>query len=183
MISLRSKITQKILSFFFLHEKEKFYINDLARILREDPSNVYKKLLEIRQEGIISNEFQGKERYFFLNKKFPLLKEYKKITLKKFGFEKLLKDKLKELKGEDIDSVYIFGSYAKNQLSTESDIDILVVGRIDTLKLQKKINEIQKITGREINAVEITKKEMRDRKKQGDPFLSEVFSGKFIKII
>lgn len=98
MISLRSKIVQKTLNLFFLNEKEKFYINELSTKIKEDPSNVHKKLLELKDEGILSDEFQGKERYFFLNKNYPFLREYKKIILKGIGFEKILKDKLKNLK-------------------------------------------------------------------------------------
>lgn len=135
MISLRSKITQKVLNLFFLNEKEKFYVNELAKLIREDPANVYKKLLELKKEGLLSDEFLGKERYFFLNPKYPFLKEYKKIILKGLGFEKILKEKLKKVKG--VESVYIFGSYAKNKLSFESDIDLLIVGDFDTFKLQK----------------------------------------------
>jgi len=181
MISLRSKITRKVLNLFFLNEKESFYVNELAKLLKEDPSNLYKKLLELKEEGILSDEFRGKERYFFLNPKYPFLKEYKKIILKGLGFEKILKEKLSKLEG--IDSVYIFGSYAKNKLSTESDIDLLIVGDFDTLKLQKTLLEIQKLTGREINSIELTKKEFEKRKKEKDPFLKDIFSKKYIKIL
>ena len=181
MISLRSKTTQKILNLFFLNEKEKFYINELAEKIKEDPANVHKKLIELKKEGVLSDEFSGKERYFFLNTKYPFLKEYKKIILKRLGFEKILKEKLNKLKG--IDSVYIFGSYAKNRLSLESDIDILIVGDFDTLKLQKTLLEIQKLTGREINSIELTKKEFEKRKKKKDELLADIFSSKYIKIL
>ena len=90
MISLRSKITKKVLNLFFLNEKEKFYINELAGKIKEDPANVHKKLLELKKEGILSDEFSGKERYFFLNKKFPFLKEYKKIILQKNPQRKII---------------------------------------------------------------------------------------------
>jgi len=181
MISLRSKITQKILNLLFLNEKEKFYVNELAKLIKEDPANVYKKLIELKEEGLLSDEFLGKERYFFLNPKYPFLKEYKKIILKGLGFEKILKEKLSKLKG--IDSVYIFGSYAKNRLSLESDIDLLIVGDFDTLKLQKTLLEIQKLTGREINSIELTKKEFEKRKKKKDELLADIFSSKYIKIL
>ena len=173
MISLRSKITQKILNLFFLNEKEKFYINELAGKIKEDPANVHKKLIELKKEGVLSDEFSGKERYFFLNTKYPFLKEYKRIILKGFGFEKTLKEKLNKLKG--INSVYIFGSYAQNKLSSESDIDVLIVGDFDTLNVQKVILEIQKLTGREINSIELTKKEFEKRKKEKDEFLADIF--------
>lgn len=181
MISFRSKITQKILNLFFLNEKERFYINELAKLLKEDPANIHKKLLQLKKEGILSDEFSGKERYFFLNPKYPFLKEYKKIILKGFGFEKILKEKLSKLEG--IDSVYIFGSYAENKLSLESDIDVLIIGNADTIELQKLLVGIQKLTGREINSIEFTKKEFEKRKKQKDELLNDIFSKKYIKIL
>jgi len=181
MISLRSKITQKILNLFFLNETEKFYINELAEKIKEDPANVHKKLIELKKEGVFSDEFLGKERYFFLNPQYPFLKEYKKIILKGFGFEKILKEKLGKLKG--IESVYIFGSYAENKLFLESDIDVLIVGDFDTLSVQKVILEAQKLTGREINSIELTKKEFEKRKKKKDEFLVDIFSKKYIKIL
>ncbi|MBI4692365.1 MAG: nucleotidyltransferase domain-containing protein [Candidatus Terrybacteria bacterium] len=181
MISLRSKIAQKMLNFLLLNKEEKFYINELAKLLGEDPSNLYKKLLEFKKEGLLLDEFQGKERFFFLNKKYPFLKEYEKIILKGFGFEKILKDKLKSIKG--VESVYIFGSYVKNHLSSESDIDLLIIGDFDTLKLQKALLEIQKSTGREINSIELTKKEFEKKKREKDYFIENIFSGKIIKII
>lgn len=181
MISLRSKITQKILNLFFFQEKERFYVNELAKIVKEDPANVHKKLIELKREGLLSDQFQGKERYFYLNKKYPFFKEYKKIILKGLGFEKILKERLKKIKG--IDSGYIFGSYVENKLSSESDIDLLIIGDFDTLKLQKEILKIQKLTAREINSIELTKKEFEKRKKEKDPFLKDIFSKKYLKIL
>lgn len=181
MISLRSKITQKILNLFFLNEKEKFYINELAKKIKEDPANVHKKLVELKKEGVFSDEFSGKERFFFLNQKYPFLKEYKKIVLKGVGFEKILKEKLEKIKG--VESVYIFGSYAKNKLSLESDIDVLIIGNLNILELQKTLVEIQKLTGREINSIELTKEELNKRKRKKDPFLEDIFSKKYIKIL
>ena len=181
MLSLRSKITRKILNLFFLNRKERFYINELAKLLKEDHSNIHKKLIELRKEGILSDEFSGKERYFFLNSKYPFLKEYRKIILKGFGFEKILKEKLSKLRG--VDSAYIFGSYAQNRLSLESDIDLLVIGDVDSLKLQKTLLDIQHFSGREINPIELTKREFEKRRKENDSFLEDIFSKKYIKII
>ncbi len=181
MISLKSKIARKILTLFFLNKGERFYINELAKTIKEDPSNVYKKLFQLKEEKIILDEFQGKERFFFLNKKYPLLKEYKKIVLKGLGFETTLREKLRKIKS--IKAAYLFGSYAKGKLSTESDIDLLVVGDFKTIELQKALLEIQKFIGKEINSVEMSEKEFNKRKKEKDGFLTDVFSQKYIKIL
>jgi len=181
MFLLRSKVANKILNLFFLNEEEHFYINEIAKLIEEDPSNVYKKLIELKKLGILFDEFQGKERYFSLNKKYPLLKEYKKIILKENGFEKNLKDEFEKIKG--IESVYVFGSYVNQKLSLESDIDILVIGNFDIIKFQKAVLKIQKLINREINSVEFTKEEFQKRKKNKDPFLEDIFSKKYIKIL
>jgi predicted nucleotidyltransferase len=181
MISLKSKISQKILNLLFLNENERFYVNELAKNIDEDPSNVYKKLIELKKQNIISDEFSGKERFFFLNKNYPLLKEYKSIVLKGVGFEKNLKEGLEKIEG--VDSAYIFGSYARNNLSEESDIDILVVGNFNAVELLEIISKIQKMSGREINVVDFSKKEFDEKLKNKDNLLKDIFSNKYIKII
>lgn len=181
MVSLKSKITQKILNLLFLNEKERFFINELAKIIGEDPSNVYKKLIELKKEGIISDDFQGRERYFFINKEYRFLKEYKNIILKDVGFEKILKEKLKLVKG--VKSVYIFGSYAKDKMTSESDIDVLVIGGFKTIELQKALVDIQRLSGKEINSVELSEKDFKRKLKEKDTFIKDIFNGKNIKII
>jgi len=181
MISLRSKITQKILNLLILNDNERFYINELAKIINEEASNVHKKLVELEKEGIIADDYQGKERFFYINKKYKFLKEYKNIILKGVGFEKILKEKLKQIKG--IESVYIFGSYAKNKMSEESDIDILVVGSFKTTELQRVLLEVQKLSGREINSIELLNNEFAKKMEEKDELLIDIFSKEHIKII
>ncbi len=181
MVSLRSKITQKVLSFLFLHQDERFYINELSREIKEDVSNVYKKLKELKRVGILGDEFQGNQRYFFINKQFPFLKEYESIILKGVGFEKILNDKLKIVSG--IEEAYLFGSYIKDKLSLGSDLDILIIGDFDGLKLQKALILVQSLIGREINSVELSRKEFWDKRKNKDPFLEDIFSGEYKRIL
>jgi len=181
MISLRSKITQKILNLLILNDNERFYVNELAKIIKEYPANVHKKLVELEKEGIIADDFQGMERYFYINKNYKFLKEYKNIILKGVGFEKILKEKLKQVKG--VESAYIFGSYAKNKMSDESDIDVLVVGNFKTAELQKVLLEVQKLAGREINSIELLNNEFENKMKEKDELLIDIFSKEHIKII
>ena len=89
MISLRSKVTIKILNYFFINPDARHYINELARILNLDPKNVDTKLKELEKEGLLKSEFSGKQRYFYLSKKYPLLKEYRQIV--RYSTQKLTK--------------------------------------------------------------------------------------------
>mgnify|MGYP001240425611 CR=1 FL=1 len=94
MFSLRSQITIKILGFFFLNPTQKLYINELAEKIKADPGNLFRKLKELEAEGILLSETRGREKFFGLNKNYPLLKEIKKTFEAKYGLPNLLKQKL-----------------------------------------------------------------------------------------
>ena len=90
MISLRSQWTSKLLTYLFLHETESYYVNELARILGCDRGNLVRKLNELAKEGLLKSEFRGNQKYYSINKSFPLRKEYRAMLQKTFGLEEIL---------------------------------------------------------------------------------------------
>lgn len=181
MHNFKSKITQKVLDYFFLNKNAKHYINELANILDIDPGNLFRKLKELELDGILSSESQGNQKYFFLNKKYPLLTEIEKVYNSKFGLIKSFKDRLNDLQG--LKSAYIFGSYANGNFSNESDLDILLIGEHSTIAAKRIILPLQKTLKREINIIDLTEKELKNKLNKKDEFLSHIFSNKNIKIL
>lgn len=181
MISLRSKVTIKLLDYYFLNPDAQVYINELARILELDPKNTETKLKEMEKEGLFKSEFRGKQRYFFLAKDNPVLEHYRQIFLKTHGIEKRLKDALSGIKG--IKEAYLFGSYAGNKMDSSSDIDMLVIGTHSVLELQRIVVKLQKDTGREFNVTNLSPKEFAAKKKDKNHFINSVFKTKTIRLI
>lgn len=181
MISLRSKITIKLLDYYFLNPDAEVYINELARILEIDPKNTETKLKELEKEGLFKSEFRGKQRYFFLAKDNPVLEHYRQIFLKTRGIEKRLKDALNGIKG--IKEAYLFGSYASNNMDSSSDIDLLAIGTHSVLELQRALTKLQKDTGREFNVMNLSEKEFEKKRKNKDPFINSIFKTKIISLI
>jgi len=180
MLSLRSKISQKVLNYFMLQQGAERYVSDLARTIQVENGNLTRKLIELEKEGILKSHWQGNQRYYSLNNHFSLLKEYKSIVLKTLGLEQILKDSLSKISG--IKKAIIFGSYAQDKMDSHSDIDLLVVGNHSTVGLQKAIADVQKTIQREINAVSMSLQEYA-KKKGSDPFLKSIETKKSIKII
>ncbi len=180
MISLRSKIAVKVLGYFFLNPESQNYINELAKILSLDPGNLARKLDELENIGIISSRRQGNQRYYFLNKKYPLLREVKKIFDAKFGLPRLVQNKIKDLKG--LNRAYIFGSFPKGAVGENSDIDLLLVGSHSALEAKKNLLPLEKEIGREINIVDMGQKEFERAQAGGDPFIKNIFSDKIIEL-
>ncbi|MFH1459346.1 MAG: nucleotidyltransferase domain-containing protein [Candidatus Omnitrophota bacterium] len=181
MISLRSKVTIKLLDYYFLNPEAQVYINELARILELDPKNTETKLKEMEKEGLFKSEFRGKQRYFFLAKDNPVLKHYRQIFLKTYGIEKRLKDALSGIKG--LREAYLFGSYASNKMDSSSDIDLLAIGTHSVLELQRVATKWQKDTGREFNVTNLNSQEFAAKKKDKNHFINSVFKTKTIRLI
>jgi len=180
MLSLRSKISQKVLNYFYLQQGAETYVSNLSRSLHIEVGNLTRKLNEIEKEGVLKSRWQGNQRYYSLNKSFPLFKEYKNIVLKTIGLEQILKAALSNISG--IKKAVIFGSYAQNKMDSHSDVDLLVIGAHNTIDLQRAISDIQKSIQREINAVNMSLPEYT-KKKKNDPFLKSIEAKKSIKII
>lgn len=180
MVSLRSKISQKVLSYFMLQQGAETYVSNLSRSLHIEVGNLTRKLNELEKEGILKSRWQGNQRYYSLNKDFSLFKEYKNIVLKTIGLEQILKTSLNKISG--IKKAVIFGSYAQDKMDSHSDIDLLVIGDHSTIDLQRAVADIQKSIQREINAVSMSFQEYTQKKGKA-PFLKSVEAKKSIKII
>lgn len=181
MISMRSKVTKELLNYFFLHPEESLFVNEISRKLDLDKRNLVKKLKELEEEGIFQSEAKGNQKIYSINKSFSLFNEYKQIVFKTIGIENKLRETLKKVEG--VEAAYLFGSYAKNELDTHSDIDLLVIGEHKAIPLQKHINRVQKQIDREINIVNMDKKEFDDRKRRKDPFIENILKEKHIEVI
>lgn len=181
MISLKSKITAKLLNYLFINPEEKLYVNELVSKLGVDKRNLAKKLKELEKEGILNSQIRGNLKFYSINKNYPLYTEYKRIIIKTMGLEEALRKILKETKG--VKESYIYGSYAKDTMEVHSDIDLLVVGRHNVISLQKKLNKLQKNIDREINVINMDEQELKKRVKSKNPFILGILKGKHIRII
>ena len=181
MISLRSKITKKLLNYFFLHKSSKLYINQMTRLLKVDHGNLVRKLQKLEKEGILKSEFKGNQRYYSLNPDYPLIKEYQAIVFKTIGIEAELRSAFSRIKG--IKHLYIFGSYARDHMEADSDIDILIVGTAPHLYIEEVVSRLQKKVRREINVIDFDEVEYQSKIKNDDPFIKDILENPHIKII
>ncbi|MFC1809135.1 nucleotidyltransferase domain-containing protein [Candidatus Omnitrophota bacterium] len=181
MVSLRSIITKKILSYFYINPESSLYVNEMERILNLDKRNLVKKVKELEEEGLIVSNQRGNMKFYSVNTEYPLYNEYRKIVMKTAGFEDQLKSLLK--KDAKISAAYIYGSYAKDSMDATSDIDLLVIGGHSIVSLQKRVNALQREIDREINVVSMDEKEWTERKTEKDPFIIGILKGKHVKVI
>ncbi|MCX5679333.1 MAG: nucleotidyltransferase domain-containing protein, partial [Candidatus Omnitrophica bacterium] len=140
-----------------------------------------KKIRELEREGILSHETRGNLKLYSINRKYPLYQEFRKIIMSTTGFEEQFRRLLRKIGG--IKDAYIYGSYAKNTMDAHSDIDVLVVGSVGAIALQKRIHKLQGDLNREINVTIMDQAELERRISGKDPLISGILKHEHIKVL
>lgn len=175
---IRSKTTRKILAILFSNPADKFYMRQLERIIDEPISAVRRELKKLEKAGFLITSDEGRLKYFSVNKANPIYEELKKIVLKTQSIGETLRSLVKKTAGIKI--AFIYGSVAKGGESVKSDIDLMIIGDIDGVKLHSRINEIEDKIKRPINYNLINEKEFKTKKSD---FLKRVLKEKKIFLI
>lgn len=181
MIDLRSNLRRTLLTHYFAHPSARLYVRELAGLLGVDPTNLSRELSRLEQEGLFQSELRGKQRYYTLNRKYPLFKEVFSILQRTIGVAPTLTDALKKVPG--IESAYLYGSFAKEQVDAASDIDVLIVGTPAAPELAVAVSRLEKLLHREVNYTVIAAQELKRKLSGHDPFLTDIWNGKRVELI
>jgi predicted nucleotidyltransferase len=177
-ILFNTKLRKKLLTYSFTHPDEQFYVRELSALIDEDPGNLSRELRKLEEEGLYASTVKGKEKFYSLNKNYPLFLELKTIISKTEGVEGSLKNVVSKYKG--ISCAFIYGSYAKNKENKTSDIDLVVVGKFPHGEFTRDIRGLESKLSREINFTYYNKEEFAAEKRKNGGFLNLVLKNKNI---
>jgi predicted nucleotidyltransferase len=181
MLDFRSKARQHLLAYYFTNPTARHHLRELAEQLSVDPSNLSKELARLEREGLFRSEVSGRQKYFQLNRKYPLFDEVRKIVAKTIGAAPVIGRSLKRIEG--IDKAYLYGSFARNQQDAASDIDVLMIGAPREEALAQAMRRLERQLGREINYTVLTPKEFESRRARKDAFLENVWHNKRVPLM
>ncbi|MDD5686743.1 MAG: nucleotidyltransferase domain-containing protein [Elusimicrobia bacterium] len=178
MLTFKTKLVKKLLTYSFTHPDENYYVRELALLINEDVGNLSRELRKLAEEGIYKSYIRGKLKIYSLNKKYSLYKEIKQIVFKTEGVEGSIKEIVSEFK--NIELAFIFGSYAKDKERKTSDVDLILVGDLSKSDFTRKIRDLETKLNREINFNVYTKEEFNKEKSKKGGFLNLVLDDKII---
>lgn len=181
MFDFRSKARQRLLAFYFTNPAARHHLRDLAQRLGIDPSNLSKELGRLEHEGLFRSEVSGRQKYFQLNRKYPLFDEMRRVVAKTIGAPSAIAQSLTKIDG--IEEASLFGSFARNQQDAASDIDVLIIGAPPEQTLAQAMRKLEQQLGREINYTVLTPKEFALRRARKDAFLENVWHNKRVPLI
>jgi predicted nucleotidyltransferase len=163
-----------ILEKFFNDSEKSYYLHEMGRLIGKKPGVFQRDINKLVENGILDSNYQANSRFFKLNKQYPLYAEIKSIFFKTIGIEKKLKDALKEIK--NIEIAFIFGSFARNNEDSISDVDLMIIGNPDENLLVVKISKIESLIDREINYHIFSLNDWREKIKENNSFLKNICS-------
>jgi len=176
-----SKIREKLLTQLFSHTDRSFYVRELHELINEDATNISRELKKLEELGLVICQPMANIKYYQANADSPIFHELKNIILKTNGVAGILKSILSVYQG--IELAFIYGSIAKGQENTNSDVDLLIVGKFDQDKLNDQIAQVEENLLREINYISYEPQEFQEKIHKKNGFIKDILTGEKIILI
>ncbi|MEW6585932.1 MAG: winged helix-turn-helix domain-containing protein [Nitrospirota bacterium] len=171
-----SSIRAEILSLLLNSPDEQFYIREVAKLLRKNPSGIKRELDNLEKMGIVTSEKIVNLKYFQANKESPLFSELKNLITKSLGLPGALKAVLRAAGAK---GAFIYGSYAEGD--NGGAVDLFVIGASSSLT--RELKDLERRFEQKISCRMMDEDEYRLKKKKGDSNLKKILSGKRITLI
>ncbi|RLG20168.1 hypothetical protein DRN67_00680 [Candidatus Micrarchaeota archaeon] len=173
----KSKTTTRLLELLLFSKP--LHLREISRRIDITPIYVKKELETLEQLGLVSSKKVGNLCIWGINRRSPIYKDIKNLFLKTESLGALLQNAFKR---SAIDYAIIYGSFAKGTENEKSDIDLLLVGKINQSSLMRIISVAERKTGREINYVLWTKAEFLKNAQEGHHLLINIIKNPLIMI-
>lgn len=178
---ITSSARVKVIKLLLLNEDQRYYQREIAELAGLPVRAVQREGAKLAEIGLLRRIEDGNRVYFQANPACPIFPELKRILLKTVALEFLLSESLS--RDGQIEVAFIYGSYAANQESSTSDVDLFVIGSILSRELSTAVRPVQADIQREINYHLVTPQEFRERLNKGDGFLRNVLEGPKIFVV
>ena len=178
---IASSARVKILKLLLLNEGKRYYQREIAELAGLPVRAVQRETGGLTEIDLLHRTRDGNRVYFQVNPACSIFPELKHILLKTIAIDSLLSD---TLNGDGrIQIAFIYGSYAANEETVTSDIDLFVVGSISGRQLSAALRPVQTEIQREVNYHLVTPEEFQQRIDDEDGFLRNVLEGPKVFVI
>ncbi len=154
-----------VLALILEKPNKEFYIRGIAKKLKISPSTAKLSVDKLKKQGLIVEKTSPVVRMFRANMESNLVQERKKIKNLDMIKRSDILDKI-----QNPISAILFGSFAKGTNDEKSDIDILIITN------NKKPINLLDIKGYELQIIQLTPLEWKEKAKGDKPFYQEIIT-------
>jgi len=174
--ALFSTIQQRVLAYLFGQPERSFFATELIKLAGGGSGAVQRELARLEDSGLATVSRVGTQKHYQANPKSPIFSELCAIAQKTVGLAEPLRDALMPL-AKHISAAFVYGSVAKNQDTSASDIDLMVIsGNLAYADLFAALEDVSARLGRKVNPTVYSPQQLAKRVKQDNSFVRRVLA-------
>lgn len=151
-----------------------FYANELIALTRGGSGAIQRELARLAQSGLVTVRLSGNQKHHQANPASPIFAELAGIVRKTIGLAEPLREALRPI-AERIKAAFVYGSVAKGEDTSGSDIDLMIIGDdITYADLFQALEVAGQQLGRKVNPTIYTSAEFSKRVTAGGSFVKRV---------
>ncbi len=165
----------RVLALLFCNSDRTFHFREIARSTGTSPGALQRELTRLLQTGLLLKQRIGNQVHYQANSSSPIFDEIKSLMIKTAGLADVLRNALRTLQ-DRISVAFIFGSLAKGKETSNSDVDVMIIGDVSFSEIVTALSATQDIVRREVNPSVYPPGEFTTKILQGDHFLNSLIA-------
>jgi len=162
-----------LLALLFGHPDQAWHVRQIIRLVGAGHGAVQRELQRLTLAGILVRRVAGQQVYYQVDQNCSIFAELRSLVVKTVGVADVLRAALATL-SDRITVAFIYGSVARGDLKSGSDVDVMVVGHVTFADVVLALRPTQDTLGREVNPSVYSVDEFRQRAATGDHFLNSI---------
>ena len=172
--ALFTKTQQRVLSLLFGKPDKSFYTNEIVRRANMGRGTITRELEKFSTAGLLTITRTGNQKHYQANIECPIFQELTSIVRKTFGIVDVLAKALSPIE-QNLTLAFVYGSIAKGNDTSASDIDLMLVGKdLSYSDIIELLMPAEETLQREINPNILSPKEYQSRLKEKQSFLIRI---------
>ena len=179
---LFGQIRGGVLALLYGWADKAFYVRQIARHLHASPGSVRRELEKLAAVDLIVRTSLGNQVFYQVNRHHPVFAEMRALVNKTVGIFNTLTSALEPI-AKRVTVAFVYGSIARQEERSGSDIDLMIVGNIELDEVLVRLAEAETALGRAVNPTVYSIHEFKRKLEDGNHFLNAVLDGKKIFLI
>jgi predicted nucleotidyltransferase len=176
--ALSSKTRIRILKIFHRFPGRVFSLSDITKITGQSTGAIYTAMEKLVEAGILRSAKIGNSTSYRVNSENPISRKIMEIfTAENEALRSIAEEIASKLKKKGVVSVILFGSVARGEPKSTSDIDLLIVYRGKRTWVEKNVNVLaEKYLESDIQVTPVlySEKEIKDMALRYNTFIAKI---------
>jgi hypothetical protein len=129
----------QLLTLFLLDPDREHYPREMERVTGENINAVRRELRNLEGIGLLTSTTLGKQRFYAVNRDFPLYPELSRLVLKTEGLSLAIRQHLEALGG--ISYAFLYGPLAQEGGAWTGDLNLFLVGEVDPARFPQAVRD------------------------------------------